>query len=71
MVVAPDAGEVHSRHTPPEKAMSTLNAFVLFSVLSSDLRPFKMPTMMARTMISPAEHTAKEMLEILFLSSDS
>ena len=51
--------------------MSTLNAFVLFSVLASDLRPFRMPTITARMMISPAEQTAKDTLEILFLSSDS
>ena len=71
MDMAPDAGEVHSRHTPPEKAMSTLNAFVLFSVLSSDFRPFRIPTMIARMMISPAEQTANETLEIRFRSMDS
>ena len=59
------------RHTPPENAIRTLNALVLFSVLSSDFRPFKMPTMTARMMISPAEQTANEMLDILFLSIDS
>ena len=59
------------RQTPPENAMSTLNALVLFSVLSSDLRPLRIPTMTARMMISPAEHTAKDTLDIRFLSSDS
>ena len=71
MVVAPDAVEVHSRHTPPEKAMSTLNALVLFSVLSSELSPLRMPTMTARMRISPAEHTVNEMLEIRFRCRDS
>lgn len=61
----------YSPHTPPEKAMSTLKALVLFSVLSSDLSPLRMPTMIARTTISPAEHTAKDTLDILFRSSDS
>ena len=51
--------------------MSTLTAFVLFSVLASDLRPFRIPTMTARMTISPAEHTANDTLDIRFLSSDS
>ena len=55
---------------PPEKAIRTLNAFVLFSVLSSDRRPFKIPTMTARIRISPAEHTKKDMLDNLFRDSD-
>ena len=59
--------EVHLPQTPPENAIKTLNAFVLFSVLSSDLMPFRMPTITARIMISPAEHTAKETLEMRFL----
>ena len=59
--------EVHLPQTPPENAIKTLNAFVLFSVLSSDLTPFRMPTITARTKISPAEHTAKETLEMRFL----
>ena len=61
----------YAHHTPPEKAMRTLNALVLFSVLSSECRPFSMPTMMARMMISPAEQTANDTFEILFLSMDS
>ena len=71
MDMAPDAGEVHSRHTPPEKAMSTLNAFVLFSVLSSDLIAFSIPTMTTKMMISPAEQTAKETFDIRLRCSDS
>ena len=59
------------RQTPPEKAMSALNAFVLFSVLASDLRPLRIPTMTARMMISPAEETANETFEMRFLSMDS
>ena len=51
--------------------MRTLNALVLFSVLSSECRPFSMPTMMARMIISPAEQTANDTFEILFLSMDS
>lgn len=59
------------RQTPPEKAMITLKALVLFSVLSPDLRPFNMPTIIARTTISPAEQTANEILEIRFRIIDS
>jgi len=55
---------------PPEKAIRTLNAFVLFSVLSSDRRPFKIPTMTARIRISPAEHTKKDMLDNRFRDSE-
>ena len=58
---------VYLPQTPPENAIKTLNAFVLFSVLSSDLMPFRIPTITARIMISPAEHTAKETLEMRFL----
>ena len=58
---------VYLPQTPPENAIKTLNAFVLFSVLSSDLTPFRMPTITARIRISPAEHTAKETLEMRFL----
>ena len=57
--------------TPPENAIKTLNALVLFSVLSSDLTPFRMPAITASIKISPAEHTAKETLEMRFLWSDS
>ena len=51
--------------------MRTLNAFVLFSVLASDLRPLRMPTITARMIISPAEETAKETFDMRFLSIDS
>jgi hypothetical protein len=57
--------------TPPENAMITLKALVLFSVLSPDLRPFKIPIIIARTMISPAEQTANEILEMRFRIMDS
>lgn len=59
------------RQTPPEKAMSALNAFVLFSVLASDFKPFRMPTMIARMIISPAEQTANETLDMRLRSIDS
>jgi hypothetical protein len=61
----------HVRQTPPEKAMITLKALVLFSVLSLDLRPFKMPIIIARTIISPAEQMANEILEIRLRIMDS
>ena len=64
-------GRRDARQTPPENAMSTLNALVLFSVLSSERSPLRMPTMTARMRISPAEHTAKETLEIRFRWRDS
>lgn len=64
-------GIEYSRHIPPENAIKTLKALVLFSVLASDLRPFRIPTMIANTSISPAEHTAKETLEMRFRSIDS
>lgn len=64
-----ERGSVHQ--TPPAKAINTLNAFVLFSVLSSDLRALRIPTMTARIKISPAEQTAKETLEMRFRWSDS
>ena len=51
--------------------MSALNAFVLFSVLSSALIPLRIPTMIARITISPTEDTVNEMLETLFLAKDS
>jgi len=57
--------------TPPENAMITLKALVLFSVLSPDLRPFKIPIIIARIMISPAEQTANEILEMRFRIMDS
>lgn len=47
----------------PEKAIRTLKAFVLFSVLRSDLRPLRIPTMTTRIRISPAELTAKDTFE--------
>ncbi len=59
------------RQTPPANAISTLNAFVLFSTLLSDLIPFRIPTITARIRISPAEQTANDIFEILFLSIDS
>jgi hypothetical protein len=43
-----------------------LNALVLFSVLASDLTPLRMPTMIARTTISPSEQMVKDMLEMRF-----
>ena len=63
--------DLDPHQTPPENAIRTLKAFVLFSTLESDFRPFKMPTIIAKMTISPREHTVKEMLEILFLSIDS
>lgn len=59
------------RQTLPEKAMITLKALVLFSVLSPDLRPFNMPIIIARTTISPAEQIANEILEIRLRIMDS
>jgi len=61
---------VSSRQTAPENAISTLNALVLFSVLSSECKPFRMPTITARMMISPAEQTANDMFEIRFLARE-
>lgn len=61
----------HLRQTAPENAISTLNAFVLFSVLSSALIPSRIPTMIARIIISPTEETVNEMFETLFLDRDS
>jgi hypothetical protein len=45
--------------TPPEKAISTLKALVLFSALW----PFKILTMTARIMISPAELMGKDIYD--------
>lgn len=44
--------------------MTTLNAFVLFSVLASDFRAFKIPTITASMGISPADDTANAILQI-------
>lgn len=63
--------DVYVRHTPPENAISTLKAFVLFSTLASDLMPFKMPTMIAKMTISPTEQTANDMFDMRFLAMDS
>jgi hypothetical protein len=57
--------------TAPEKAISTLNAFVLFSVLSPAFIPSRIPTMIMRINISPMEETVNEMFETLFLDRDS
>ena len=56
---------------PPEKASRILKARVLFSVVSSLLTAFKMPTIIAKIIISPTEQTVKEMLEIRFRDNDS
>ena len=57
--------------TAPEKAISTLNVFVLFSVLSPAFIPSIIPTMITRKNISPMEETVNEMFETLFLDRDS
>lgn len=61
----------YSRHTPPEKAIKTLKPLVLFSVLWSDLRPLRIPTIIASITISPAEQTAKEMFDTRLRAIDS
>lgn len=58
-------------HTAPVYAIVMLKALVLFSVLSLDLSPFKMPTMIARMITSPAEQTAKDMFEIRLRARES
>lgn len=50
--------------TPPEKAIKTLNAFVLLSVLCSECIPRSMPTITAKMINSPAEQIANETFEI-------
>lgn len=63
--------EKHNIHqTPPENAIKTLNAFVLFSVLSSDRKPLRIPTITASIIISPAEHTVNEIFDIRFRASE-
>lgn len=59
------------RQAPPEKAIKTLNALVLFSVLSSAFSAFRIPIMMTRMMISPREQTVNEMLDIRFRDRDA
>lgn len=63
-------GIAQSNHTPPEKAIRTLKAFVLFSVLSSDLRPLRIPTMIAKITISPAEQIAKDVFDMRLRESE-
>ena len=58
-------------HTPPENAISTLNALVLLSALASAFSALRMPTMIARITISPAELMAKEILETRLRAKDS
>jgi hypothetical protein len=62
---------MHAHQTPPEKAINTLNALVLFSTLSSDFKPLRIPTMIARMTISPAEQMAKDMFEIRLRESEA
>lgn len=56
---------------PPEKAIRTLKALVLFSGLRSDFKPLRIPIITTSIKTSPAEHTANEMLDIRFLCNDS
>jgi len=60
-----------SRQMPPAKASRVLKARVLFSVVSSLLTAFKIPTIIAKITTSPTEQTVKEMLEIRFRDNDS
>jgi hypothetical protein len=61
----------NEHHTPPENAISTLKALVLFSTLASDFKALRMPIMIARTKTSPAELIASEILETRLRAKDS
>lgn len=63
-------GRAQSSHAPPENAIRTLKALVLFSVLASDFMPLRMPTMMTRMKISPREQIVNDMLEMRFRESE-
>ena len=67
----PHLEQIYLPQTPPENATRTLKALVLFSVLASLLMAFRIPTMIARMTISPAELTANEIFDIRFLWMDS
>jgi hypothetical protein len=59
------------RHMPPENAMSTLNALVLFSTLASDLSALRMPIMTRIMATSPAELMTNDILETRLRAMDS
>ena len=60
-----------SRQMPPEKASRILKARVLFSVVSSLLTAFRMPTIIAKINISPIKETRAEMFKTRFRDNDS
>lgn len=63
--------EINSHHSAPENAIKTLNAFVLFAVLSPAFSPSRIPTITTRIRISPMEEIVKEMFETRLRERDS
>ena len=59
------------RQTAPANAINMLKARVFFSALSSALTPLRIPIMIARMTISPAEEMAKDTFDIRLRESES